>query len=64
MDIRGILIALILLSSLSFNGTASGSKVLGDDESVVPTTTIPTTPEAAKQAAPATPAPVTTDSTK
>jgi len=61
----GILIALILLSSLSFNGAASGSKVLGEDETSVPTTTIPTTPEAAKQAAPAaTPAPVATDSTK
>lgn len=61
----GILIALILLSSLSFNGTASGSKVLGEDESVVPTTTIPSTPEATQQAAPAaTPAPTATDSTK
>ncbi|RAK24211.1 preprotein translocase subunit SecG [Flavobacterium aquaticum] len=61
----GILIALILLSSLSFNGAASGSKVLGNDDTTVPTTTVPTTPEATKQAAPtATPAPVATDSTK
>ena len=61
----GILIALILLSSLSFNGAASGSKVLGEDETSVPSTTIPTTPEATQQAAPAaTPAPVATDSTK
>ena len=61
----GILIALILLSSLSFNGAASGSKVLGEDETTVPTTTVPTTPEATKQAAPAaTPAPVATDSAK
>jgi preprotein translocase subunit SecG len=43
----GILIALILLSSLSFNGgQASGSKILGNDEILVPTTTIPTTPTA------------------
>ena len=61
----GILIALILLSSLSFNGTASGSKVLGNDDTAVPTTTVPTTPEATQQAAPAaTPAPTATDSTK
>ena len=61
----GVLIALILLSSLSFNGAASGSKVLGNDDTAVPTTTVPTTPEATKQAAPAaTPAPVATDSTK
>nr|WP_262918725.1 preprotein translocase subunit SecG [Flavobacterium sp. HXWNR69] len=60
----GILIALILLSSLSFNGTASGSKVLGNDDTAVPTTTIPSTPEAAKQAAPAAPAPTAADSTK
>jgi preprotein translocase subunit SecG len=54
----GILIALILLSSLSFNGGgATGSKILGEEEMAVPTTTIPTTPEAAKQTAPATPAP-------
>lgn len=43
----GILIALILLSSLSFNGSqASDSKILGNDEILVPTTTIPTTPTA------------------
>ena len=61
----GILIALILLSSLSFNGATTGSKVLGEDETSVPTTTIPTTPEATKQAAPAaTTAPKATDSTK
>jgi preprotein translocase subunit SecG len=54
----GILIALILLSSLSFNGGgASGSKILGEDEMTDPTTIIPTTPEPTKQAAPATPAP-------
>ena len=57
----GILIALILLSSLSFNGVASGSKVLGDDETAVPTTTVPTTPQATPAA---TTAPVATDSTK
>jgi preprotein translocase subunit SecG len=62
----GILIALILLSSLSFNGAASGSKVLGEDETSVPTTTIPATPEATKQATTpaATTAPTATDSTK
>jgi len=61
----GILIALILFSSLSFNGSASGSKVLGNDDTAVPTTTVPTTPEATQQAAPAaTPAPTATDSTK
>ena len=61
----GILIALILLSSLSFNGAASDSKVLGNDDTAVPTTTVPTTPEATQQAAPAaTPAPTATDSTK
>ena len=59
----GILIALILLSSLSFNGAASGSKVLGEDETATPKTSVPATPEAAKQA-PATTAPVATDSTK
>ncbi len=54
----GILIALILLSSLSFNGRVSGSKILGEDEVLIPTTTVPTTPEANKQTAPATtPAP-------
>ena len=57
----GILIALILLSSLSFNGAASGSKVLGEDETAVPTTTVPTTPQAAPAATPATTA---TDSAK
>ena len=60
----GVLIALILLSSLSFNGTASGSKVLGEDETAVPKTTVPTTPEATKQATPATPAPTAADSAK
>ncbi len=54
----GVLIALILLSSLSFNGGgATGSKILGEDEITVPTTTIPTTPEATKPATPAAPAP-------
>ncbi|MFN7043781.1 MAG: preprotein translocase subunit SecG [Flavobacterium sp.] len=57
----GILIALILLSSLSFNGAASGSKVLGEDETAVPTTTVPTTPQAAPAS---TPAPTATDSAK
>ena len=57
----GILIALILLSSLSFNGAASGSKVLGNDDTSVPTTTVPTTQQAAPAA---TPAPTATDSTK
>lgn len=57
----GILIALILLSSLSFNGAASGSKVLGNDDTTVPTTTVPTTQQAAPAA---TPAPTATDSTK
>ena len=43
----GILIALILLSSLSFNGSqASGSKILGNDEMVIPTTPLPATPTA------------------
>ena len=43
----GILIALILLSSLSFNGNqASGSKILGNDEMVIPTTPLPATPTA------------------
>lgn len=62
----GVLIALILLSSLSFNGTTSGSKVLGEDETAIPTTTVPTTPEATKQApsGATTPAPTTTDSAK
>jgi preprotein translocase subunit SecG len=61
----GILIALILLSSLSFNGgnAATDSKILGQDNAVAPKTTIPASPEANKQA-PATTAPVATDSTK
>jgi len=60
----GILIALILLSSLSFDGGgATGSKILGEEEMNVPTTTIPTTPQANQQT-PATAAPVATDSTK
>ena len=61
----GILIALILLSSLSFNGgnAATDSKILGEDQGSVPKTTIPTTPDANKQA-PASTAPVAKDSTK
>ena len=63
--LAAVLMALILFSSLSFNGTASGSKVLGEEESAVPAKTVPLTPEATKQAAPAaTPAPTATDSTK
>ncbi|AWM14143.1 preprotein translocase subunit SecG [Flavobacterium sp. NRK F10] len=46
----GILIALILLSSIAFNNSASGSKVLGDDEVTIPQTEIPATPEAQQQA--------------
>ena len=44
----GILIALILLSSLAFSGSGTnGSKALGDEEVKVPTqTTIPATPQA------------------
>ena len=44
----GILIALILLSSLAFSGSGTnGSKVLGDEDVNVPTqTTIPATPQA------------------
>ena len=53
----GILIALILLSSLSFNGGPTGSKILSEEEMSIPTTTIPAAPEANKQATPATPAP-------
>ena len=53
----GILIALILFSSLSFNGGPTGSKILGDEELAVPSTTIPSTPVATKQAAPVTPVP-------
>ncbi len=42
--LAGVLIALILLSSLSFNNLNSGgSKVLGNEETTMPTTTIPTT---------------------
>ncbi len=48
----GILIALILLSTLAFNnGNTSGSKILGNDDAVAPTTTIAPTPEATQQAA-------------
>ena len=47
----GILIALILLSSLAFNTGATGSKVLGnDDSSPAIQTEIPATPEAQQQA--------------
>ena len=49
----GILIALILLSTLAFNGSnVNGSKVLGDDETKIPTTqtTIPTTQDATNTA--------------
>ena len=61
----GILIALILLSSISFNGgnAATDSKILGQDNAAAPKTTTPATPEANKQA-PATTAPVVKDSTK
>lgn len=53
----GILIALILLSSLAFNSNATGSKVLGDEEtSTLPQTEIPATPEAQQQAAEQAPA--------
>jgi preprotein translocase subunit SecG len=47
-----ILIALILLSTLAFDGGSSGgSKVLGNDEgSTMSTTEIPATPEAQQQA--------------
>src|SRR5574343_86770 len=60
-----ILIALILLSSLSFNGgnAATDSKILGQDNAA-PATTIPTTPEGNKQAPAATTAPVAQDSAK
>ena len=53
-----ILIALILLSSLSFTGgSLSGPKVLGEDDiNTVPTTTIPTGADANKPAETATPA--------
>jgi preprotein translocase subunit SecG len=48
----GILIALILLSSLAFNtGSNTGSKVLtGEETPAMPTTEISTTPEAQQQA--------------
>jgi len=57
----GILIALILLSTLAFtNSSNGGSKILGNDEgTAVQTTTIPTTPEATQQATET--APVTTE---
>ncbi|VXB06806.1 Preprotein translocase subunit SecG [Flavobacterium sp. 9AF] len=50
----GILIALILLSTLAFSGSdVNGSKVLSDDEVTIPAqTTIPTTPEAKPTEAP------------
>ncbi|KIX21907.1 preprotein translocase subunit SecG [Flavobacterium sp. 316] len=48
----GILIALILLSTLAFNGgSTNDSKILGDDEISIPTTTVPVTPEATTQPA-------------
>ena len=47
----GILIALILLSSLAFNtGSNTGSKVLTGEEVNVQKTEIPTTPQAQQQA--------------
>lgn len=47
----GILIALILLSTLAFNnGTTSDSKVLGNEEVSIPTTTVPTGSEVTKPA--------------
>jgi preprotein translocase subunit SecG len=60
----GILIALILLSSLSFNGgnAVTDSKILGQDDTAAPSAT-PKTLAPNKQA-PATTAPVATDSTK
>jgi preprotein translocase subunit SecG len=60
----GILIALILLSSLSFNGgnAVTDSKILGQDDTTAPAAT-PKTLAPNKQA-PATTAPVATDSTK
>ena len=36
----GVLIALILLSTLAFNNGTSGSKVLGDEDADLPSTTI------------------------
>ena len=53
----GILIALILLSTLAFNGGGvSGPKVLGEDEVSIPATTIPTGADATKPAETAKPA--------
>jgi len=47
----GILIALILLSTLAFNGGSGGdSKVLGNDDVTIPTTEITPTPAAQQQA--------------
>jgi preprotein translocase subunit SecG len=52
----GILIALILLSTLAFNNTSNGgSKILGNDN-ISTTTTIAPTPEATQQAAETVPA--------
>lgn len=45
----GILIALILFSSLSFNGSISESKVIGNEENTTPTTTVPTPAETSKK---------------
>ena len=60
----GILIALILLSSLSFNGgnAATDSKILGQEEAAASSAT-PKTLDPNKQA-PAATSPVATDSTK
>jgi preprotein translocase subunit SecG len=54
----GILIALILLSTLAFNNTPNGgSKILGNDEQTsVSTTTIAPTPEATQPATETAPA--------
>jgi len=49
----GILIALILLSSIAFDSGSNGSKVLGNDESSTSTIEMPVTP-AAETAQPAT----------
>ena len=48
----GILIALILLSSIAFDSGSNGSKVLGNDDSAVPSiqTPVTPTPEAAQPA--------------
>lgn len=55
-SLGAILIALILLSSLSFTGgSLSGPKVLGEDETSIPTTTVPTGADANKPATTATP---------